>query len=128
MIVFGIGLMAVGKAWMGVSVLGLGVLAMGFVLSSTAAGKAFFVAIGAMLFSGVMAYHALSNEITGTAVYHEPIPFSKGWTSEPVTRGDSPAKFRQATNFFWAGSIFALLAGAVAFKFYRKLEDCADDF
>src|SRR5437016_11288669 len=116
-----------GKTWVGVGVLVFGVLAMAIALSPAGSSKALFGSVGAIILGGVFAYHAVSNELTGTAIYHEPKPFRKSWTSEPVTRKDSPGKFRTATNYLWAGTLICLTAGVVAFKFARKL-DYADEF
>jgi len=126
-LVFGIGLLAIGKTWAGIGVLIFGVLAMAIALSSSGSSKALFVSVGAIILGGVLAYDAVSNELTGTAIYHESKPFRKGWTSEPVTRKDWPGKFRTATNYLWAGTIICLTVGVVAFSFARKL-DYADEF
>jgi hypothetical protein len=125
-LVLGIGLLAVGKTWAGVGVLVFGALAMAIALSPSASGKALFAAIGALVLSGVLACQAASNEIGGTATYHH--GFGRRSRSEQVTREASPAKFREATNFLWAGSILCVLAGAIAFGFSRKLDDSAADF
>jgi hypothetical protein len=125
-LVFGIGLLAVGKTLAGVGVLVFGVIAMAIALSPSASGKALFAAIGALVLSGVLGYQAASNEVRGTATYHH--GFGRGSRSEQVTREASPAKFREATNLLWAGSIVCVMGGAIAFRFYRKLDDCAADF
>ena len=126
-LVLGIGLLAIGRTWTGIGTLVFGVLAMAIALSSSASTKALFVSVGAIILGGVLAHHALSNELTGTATYHESKPFQRGWTSEPVTRKDSPGKFRAATNYLWTGTSICLTAGVVAFKFARKL-DYTDEF
>ena len=125
-LVFGIGLLAVGKTWVGVGVLVFGAMAMAIALSPSASGKALFTAIGALVLSGVFGYKAASNEVSGTAIYHHGV--GRRSRSEQVTREASPAKFREATNFLWAGSIVCVLGGAIAFHFSRKLDDCAADF
>ena len=125
-LVFGIGLLAVGKTWAGVGVLAFGAIAMAIALSPSASGKALFGAIGALVLSGVLGYQAASNEVCGTATYHH--GFGRGSRSEQVTREASPAKFREATNFLWVGSIICVLGGGIAFRFSRKLDDCAADF
>jgi hypothetical protein len=125
-LVFGIGLLAVGKTRAGVGVLVLGIFAMLVVLAPSASGKALFSAIGAMIISGFLGYQAVSNEVNGKATYHRMMGRSSRF--EEVTREASPAKFRAATNVVWAGSILSLLTGAVAFSFYRKLDGPADDF
>jgi hypothetical protein len=125
-LVFGIGLLAVGKTWAGVGVLVFGAIAMAIAFSPSASGKALFAAIGGLVLSGVFGYQAASNEISGTAIYHQ--GFRRGSRSEHVTREASPAKFREATNFLWAGSIICVLGGAITFRFSRKLDDCAADF
>jgi hypothetical protein len=125
-LVFGIGLRAVGKTSAGVGVLVFGAIAMAIALSPGGSGKALFAAIGALLLSGVLGYQAAYNEATGTATYHR--GFGRGSRSEQVTREASPDKFREATNFLWAGSIICVLGGAIAFGFSRKLDNCAADF
>ena len=87
---------------------------------------ALVLGIGAIVFSGVAAYRAISYEVAGRAIYRSGL----GRTSsrEPVTRGESPSKFREATNIMWATSGFPLVVGAVGFAFYRKIDDCSDDY
>src|SRR5439155_26859114 len=126
-LVWGIGLLAVGKTWSGVFVLVMGAVAMAVALSSTLGAKALFVAIGALICTGLFAYRAGSNELTGKAIYYRSVGTRAG-RSEPVTRKDSPAKFREATDFLWAESVGCLLVGIVAFNFYRKFDASADDF
>ncbi|MDB6111421.1 MAG: hypothetical protein JWR69_3171, partial [Pedosphaera sp.] len=106
--------------WLGVAALGLGTVAMAITLAPTLAGKAFFAASGALICSGVVAYHATSNEFTGKAVYHEWVGL--GSTSEPVTRESSPVKFRQATNLLWGVSGLCLMIAAAGFLFYRAFD------
>jgi hypothetical protein len=125
-LVLGIGLLAVGKMWAGIGVLVFGSIAMAIALSPSASGKALFAVIGFVILSGVLGVRAASNEISGNAIYHH--GFGRRSRSEQVTRDISPAKFREATNFLWAGSIICVLAGAIAFRFSRKLDDCAADF
>jgi hypothetical protein len=125
-LVLGIGLLALGKTWLGVGVLVAGILAMAITLSPGASGKALFVAIGALILGVVLGYKAASNEATGTAVYHYPRGVRTD-PSEEVTRAGSPAKFREATNLLWTGSVLAMTGAAVAFCFYRKLDDVEAD-
>lgn len=125
-LVLGIGLLAVGKVGAGIGVLILGSVVLAAALSEDASSKAFFVAIGALLLSGLLGYQAIRNEVTGTATYHQ--SFGRSGRSEEVTREAAPAKFREATNFLWAGCILGAVGGAIGFHFYRKLDDCADEF
>ncbi len=125
-LIFGIGLLAVGKTLAGVSVLVCGAVAMAVALSESTSAKALFVAIGALILGGLLGYQAISNEVTGTATYRH--GFGRGSWSEQVTRDNSPVKFRQATNLLWAGSMLCVLAGSVAFILSRKLDDWATDF
>ena len=82
--------------------------------------------IAAVCVAVVLGYNAASNEITGRAVYHEwTASAGKGGgrlTSLPVTRVDSPKRFRGATNHLWAGAIVFCTAGAGLFFLYRKLD------
>ena len=128
MLLLGIGLLATGKMWAGLSVLVIGTLAMAVVLSPTKAGKIFFVALGLLLGSGGLAFQAASNEITGKATYYHPGVGRNFVRSESVTKETSPAKFRDASNLLWGGSILGLLAGVAFLRLSRKLDDCTDDF
>ena len=126
-LVFGIGLLAMGKTWAGIGVLFLGGVVMAIALALSAAAKLSFLSVAAVILGCVLSFWAASAEITGRAVYHEPMPFRKSWTSEAVTRDVSPVKFRTATNYLWAGSALCVAAAIVAFRFARKL-DYEDDF
>src|SRR6266571_997688 len=53
---------------------------------------------------GFTTYRALSNEITGKAVYS-----TSKFSHEEVTRDSSPTKFRRATNMAWGWSGFCFL-------------------
>ena len=120
-LLWGIGLLAVGRTGFGVGALALGVLAMAIATSPSPSGKGLFLSVGALILSGVLGYRAASNEITGTATC-----YPSGWKpAERVIRENSPAKFREATNFLWAGSIVCAVAGIVIFRLSRKLDDCA---
>jgi hypothetical protein len=88
-----------------------------------------FIAIVAALIAGTVGYHAVTNEIHGTAIYHKPTGL-RGSVSKPVTREVEPAKFRAATNMLWAMwaiTIFAGALSAVGVGFYRKLNECAEE-
>jgi hypothetical protein len=67
--VFGVGLLIVGKTLAGIGVLGMSVYFLGMTLSSEQATKAFFTAVVAVIWSGIFAYQATTNEITGQAMY-----------------------------------------------------------
>ena len=105
----------------GVFALALGAFVTGIALTPTQAGKCLVIAIEAMICSGILAYHAASNECTGHAVYHE--GWARGARSEPVTRDASPVKFRQATNFLWGVGGLCLGVSIISFTFYRKAAD-----
>ena len=123
--VFGVGLLIVGRTLAGIGVLGMSVYFMGMALSSERSTKAILTAVVAVIWSGIFAYQATTNEITGQAVYWHGLGI--GSRKEPVTREMSPAKFREATNLKWALSIVCVSVGVGAFLFYRKSGD-ADDF
>src|ERR1043166_5006598 len=55
---------------------------------------AFAILLG--IYGGWSVYTALSNEITGTAVYT-----TSRFSHEQVTRETSPTQFRRATNVAW---------------------------
>jgi hypothetical protein len=117
--VLGVGLLLIGKTSAGLSVLGVVILVMAITITPTMARKAFFAAIGALICSGILAYWAASNELSGSATYH---PGIRG-RSVTVTRQDSPSKFREVTNITWGESGFCLVISVVGFTFYRKLDD-----
>lgn len=121
MLVFAIGLLAMGKIWVGLGVLVFGLLASVIAMSPNPATKALAGSVGAIILTVVLGYHAASNEINGTATYHH--GFGRHTRSEPVTRESAPAKFREATNLLWAGSIFSIVGAAAAFYLARKLHD-----
>lgn len=80
-------------------------------------------AIVGLIAGGIGGYNALSNEITGTAIYHRSTS-ARGSTSEAVTREQSPTKFREATNVIWIMSGFSFVVGVIGVILYRKLADC----
>jgi hypothetical protein len=124
--VLGVGLLIVGNTWAGVCTLGLGVFAMAIDLAPCISGKALVVAIGALICCAVLVSQAASNEITGRANYHQR-PFSRGDTTEAVTRKTSPAKFRAATNLLWGLGLTGALVSVGGFVYCRKA-DAADHF
>src|SRR4051794_4157968 len=95
--VLGIGLLVTGKPWVGLVALGLASLALAVTALPTMAGKVFSLSLAALICSGLFAYFATSNEISGTASYQ---PGTRG-PSVTVTRRDSPSKFHEITHFRW---------------------------
>lgn len=90
--------------------------------------RAIFVAIGALIIGGILAYNAASNEVTGEATYGYGFGRGGAWRrNEKVTREDSPAKFREATNLWWGLSGFCLIVSVASFWFYRKIDEDLDD-
>ena len=120
MIVFGVGRLIVGDILGGLVVVGAGILVLAVVWAPTLTSRTFFLAIGALVCSGVFAYRAASNEISGTAKY---LPGIRG-KSITVTRADAPAKFRELTNQNWAIGGCCLIVGGVGLMYCRKLDDC----
>ena len=120
--VLGVGGLLVGKTWIGIEALALGLFALTIALSRTLGRKLLWVAIAAIIVGGILFYSAASNEITGTANHHN---FAhKHDPGEAVTRSASPVKFRQATNLLWGLGVFCILVSGVCFTFYRALDDC----
>ena len=105
----------------GALALGVGIFAMGIVMSSSSAGKCLVTAIGTIIVSGILAWQAAGNESTGQAVYRN--GWGRGTKYELVTREASPVKFRQATNFMWGVSGLFLGASIISFVLYRKIDD-----
>jgi hypothetical protein len=123
--VFGTGLLIVGQTWSGIQALGVGTFALSLALSPTAQGKALVIAIGALIYSALLFYWAGSNEMTGRATHYHWKDLV--YQAEPVTRQDSPAKFREAANLKWGLGIFCALVSAGGFMFYRK-SGAAEDY
>jgi len=117
--VFGVGLLLVGNVWSGLGVLGFS----GLLLAITT-GKIFALAVGALICSGIFAYCAASNEITGTASYQ---PGIRG-RAVTVTRQQAPVKFREVTNLRWGLTGLFLLAGVAGFILCQKLEKYSADY
>lgn len=117
--VFGVGLLIVGKTLAGLGVLGVGILATAVMCAPTFAAKAFFLAIGALVCSGTFAYSAASSEITGRAT---DLPGIRGKVVI-VTRVDSPSKFREVTNVRWGACGFCLIVSGLGFLYSQKLDD-----
>ena len=84
-----------------------------------------FNSLAALTVGVALLCSAARSEITGKAVYHaEGPPLSRHWfrTAEPVTRADSPAKFRTAANGKWVGSLACAVVSIGFFVLYRKTE------
>jgi len=84
-----------------------------------------FLSLAALIGSVVLIYSAARSEITGKVIYHdEGPPLSRYWfrTAVPVTRADSPAKFRTAANGKWVGSLAFAVVSIGSFVLYRKTE------
>ena len=89
--------------------------------------RAIFVAIVALFLSGIFAYEAGSNEITGKAT--PGVGRGRLWRrNEVFTREDSPSKFREATNLLWGLSGFCLIVSVVSLKCYRKIDADSNDY
>jgi len=70
-----------------------------------------------------MAYQAVSNEITGQAIYDQPTG-AKSSVAMHISRESDPAMFRKVTNFRWGMSLICLGVVAVSFTLFRKLDNC----
>lgn len=123
--VFLTGWFIVGNATVRMAVIGVGAFIIALAVAQTASRRGLVVGIAAAVCSALVAYHAFSFEKTGRANFHH--WRARGGWSEPVTREESPAKFRQATNNTWALSLFLAMVSGGCFILYRKLEN-ADDF
>jgi hypothetical protein len=123
--VLGVGLLMAGKTLAGAAVLGFIAFVVALALSPDSSARFLIGTIGAIICGSFFAYQAGANEITGRAVYHH--GYGRSSWPEPVTREESPAKFREATNLKWTLSIFCLGIGTVTFLFHRRLED-SDSF
>src|SRR5688500_7730823 len=89
--VFSLGMLIVGKTLVGVGALVMSFYWLGVALSSQWSVKALLSAILAVIWSGFLAYQAVSNEFSGKATYWP--EFNLEGRSELVTRETAPAKF-----------------------------------
>jgi len=119
--VLGVGLIAIGRTWIGIAIILYAGIMFGISMSPTETGKAFFINLGAIICAGLFAYNASTDEFTGKAVYITWL--GRHPTSEAVTRESSPVKFRQATNLLWAGGICAFGVAAISFIYYRRSDE-----
>jgi hypothetical protein len=124
--VFGVGLLIVGKISLGISVLGMAVYVLAMVMTFDDSTKALLTAIMAIIWAVVLGYQAISSEITGKTTYHH--WRVRGNWSEPVTREESPKKFRKATNALWWLCVLSTGVSVCAAVFYRKADDPEDSF
>ena len=123
--VFLAGLLIVGNATVRLAVLALVGFFVALVTSPTASRQLIVCAIAIALCSALVAYKARTSEVTGKATYFN----GHGrWFlgTEMVTREDSPARFRQATNETWAASLFLAMVSGGCFMFNRKFRSAED--
>lgn len=120
-LVLGIGMIAVGKTTFGFALLGLGglVLVLAFLVPPQI--KVVFITIAALIGSAVLAWHGVTNEISGTATYYGFFDRGGG-PNELVTRAADPGKFRAATTFIWIGSGMLLYLAVSTLMSSRKLD------
>jgi len=89
--------------------------------------SAILAPILALVLSGLFAFEAGSNEITGKAT--PGVGRGQLWSrNEVLTREDSPSKFRDAANLLWGLSGFCLVVSAFSFRYYRKIDADSDDY
>lgn len=108
------------KILSGLFIWSLVVLVVAHALSPNVSTSLLIVTIAAVIYSGAFAYFAASSEMTGKAVHYH--AHGRVVVGVPVSREDSPAKFREATNYKWASSIVCASIGIVTFIFHRKLK------
>jgi cell division protein FtsW (lipid II flippase) len=116
-LILGIGLMIVGKIWLGLVVMGVAIFFVLIALSEVG-WKAFWFAVAALIFGCVFGFQALSGTIRGQTTYTN---FQKRRPMEVVTRDESPEKFRAAIKARWAFAAFGWFGAAGGFAFYRTL-------
>jgi hypothetical protein len=110
-----------GFKWTASLALVFGLVVIAITVPRIPAHKALSATIGAVIFMGIFAYHAASNETTGTAIWHN-FFWARGTLVEALTQDTSPAKFRWATDSLWGGSGLFLWISMLSFKYYRKLQ------
>jgi hypothetical protein len=115
-LVLGIGLMIIGKIWLGIVVMGVAIFFTLITLSEEVGWKAFWFAVAALIFGCVLGFQALRGTIRGQTTYTK---FEKRQPMEMVTRDGSPEKFRAAINARWAFAAVGWIGAAAGFTFYR---------
>ena len=79
------------------------------------------ITIGVGVCAGVLAFFALFSEITGEAA--EYYMQGRRFKGEPVSRSDTPFRFRRANNIKWGFSLLSAAAATATFTYRRKLND-----
>lgn len=122
-LITGIVLLVRGEVGAGLAVLGFTIFLGAIIFSPSAPARLLITSTAAFIFSAAFAYAAVSSEITGrTAEYHS---YGRVLAPHSVTRQESPAKFRQCTNWRWALSAAFLGVSFATFRFSRKSETAA---
>ena len=121
-IVVGILFMVHGETGPGLGMLGLAIFIAALIFSSGASARFLITSIASVVCGIALAYAAVSSELTGKTVEYHGGRSGFG-VARPVTREDSPEKFRSCANWRWALTIGFLGIGIVSFGFYRRLEN-----
>ncbi len=119
-IVTGVLFIVRGEIGPGLLMLGFTIFIAAVIFAPSAATRFLIISIAAVVCSGALVYSAVRSEITGKTV--EYYPYGRVLVAHPVTRLDSPEKFRQCTNWRWALGVGFLGIGVITFRYYRKLE------
>ena len=105
----------------GLGMLGLTIFIAALIFSPSASARILVTGFGAVVCGIALAYAAVSGELIGETVeYHG--GRSGFAVARPITRRESPEKFRSCTNWRWVLMAGFLGIGVVSFRFYRRLE------
>lgn len=123
-IILGVVRLMTGHLLSGLFMLGIVTLLMSLRSTSDRSARLVIMMVAAVIGSGAFGFYAARSEITGKAIYYELRP--RRAIGHPVTREESPKRFREATNYKWALSIFCVGVGVGCF--YRLKLESSDPF
>src|SRR4051812_22467127 len=118
--VFLVGLFIIGNWALKIAISGVVLFIIALATFRTPSRQSLIGCIGLGVCCALIAYKALSYEISGIGIYFN----GQGRLSlgtETVTRQQSPAKFRQGANMTWGFSAYFGVFSAAYFVRYRKL-------
>ena len=113
-------LLVQGHTLTGLFVLGLTAFITALIFSPDASARFLIGTIAALICSAGFAFFAAESEMTGKAVYYR--SYGRVFVGDPVTRQDSPAQFRRATNYKWTLCILCAGVAFATFSCRRRLE------
>jgi hypothetical protein len=124
--VFLVGLLLLGNPAVRLAVSAVIVFAVALAVSSTASRRLLVLAVAVAICSALVAGKAASCQVTGQATCLTWASV-RGLGTEVVTREESPARFRRATNTTWEFSLLLALVSAACFLLRRPLANYEED-